>query len=227
MHCRTKPLLPSLCLIALLASAAPAQTPTPRPHLPFTLPMTDGTTAAAIILPTQAGQAYLVYATTTGRIGSYLMTPGTTPTPGPIDPPAPPIPVPDPPAPPPVPTPTRLALIGEMDKPNLSTAVTATLSAWAVAVESYSVAQVADPSTPAAALRLIGRSAGKRYPFAIALTAAGTVTWEGNLSNDPTAAIATLAAVFGRTPPASPACPDGLCPPLRRFRLVSSTALAL
>jgi hypothetical protein len=76
-------------LCALLAAAAHAQTPAPALQTPFSLPLTDKTTAQAVLLPTLNGQAFLVYATPTGRLGLWTMSP-TTPTPPPEPQPQPP-----------------------------------------------------------------------------------------------------------------------------------------
>jgi len=90
---QTRRLCLSLSLLCLLASAAAAQTPAPAVQTQFTLPLSDKTTATAVLLPTLNGQAFLVYATKTGQIGLWTMSPTTPPEP----PPPEPTPVPPPP----------------------------------------------------------------------------------------------------------------------------------
>jgi len=83
----------SLSLCALLPQATGAQTPAPAMQTPFQLPLTDKTTAQAVLLPTLNGQAFLVYATPTGRLGLWTMSqtnPTPPPEPQPIPPPTPP-----------------------------------------------------------------------------------------------------------------------------------------
>jgi hypothetical protein len=75
------------------ASQAIAQTAAPALQVPFTLPLADKTTAQAILLPMPTPGAWLVYATKTGQIGLWMMTPTAQPEP----PPVPPTPVPPPP----------------------------------------------------------------------------------------------------------------------------------
>jgi len=83
----------SLSLCALLPQATGAQTPAPAMQTPFQLPLTDKTTAQAVLLPTLDGRAFLVYATKTGSLGLWTMSqtnPTPPPEPQPIPPPTPP-----------------------------------------------------------------------------------------------------------------------------------------
>jgi hypothetical protein len=89
---RTKSLCLSIALSILPAASALAQTPAPALHTQFSLPLADKTTAQAVLLPTLNGQAFLVYATPTGRLGLWTMNP-THPAPPP-DPQPPPQPQP-------------------------------------------------------------------------------------------------------------------------------------
>ena len=85
-------ILPFLFWLTLTAPTASAQTPAPAPATPFQFPLADGTTATAQFLPTQNGCGWLVYATSSGKLATYYLTP-TPPSPVPI-PPVPPVPVP-------------------------------------------------------------------------------------------------------------------------------------
>ena len=71
-----------LFLSAPLAQPTIAQTPAPGLQTEFALPLADKTTATAVLLPTLDGRAFLVYATKTGTLGLWTMTP-TRPTPPP------------------------------------------------------------------------------------------------------------------------------------------------
>ena len=83
----------SLVCFAPPLSETTAQTTAPAVYQTFTLPLADKTTAQAFLLPTLEGRAFLVYATPTGKLGLWTMTP-TNQT-KPPDPPPPPPPPPD------------------------------------------------------------------------------------------------------------------------------------
>ena len=84
--------LPFAIWLLLIGPPAAAQTPAPAPLTPFSLPLTDGTNANAQVLPIADGRAWLVYATNSGGLGTYYLTPT-----GPIPPPDPIPPIPPPP----------------------------------------------------------------------------------------------------------------------------------
>lgn len=86
---------------AAYSTASEEPTPAPAANAAFLLPMSDGTTASAAIVGTANGGGILCYATKTGRLGIYTLTPGTTP-----QPPTPP----QPPRPPTPPTPQKLGV---------------------------------------------------------------------------------------------------------------------
>ena len=92
-------LLPFAKPSGFLDNAALSQTPAPEVQTLFNLPLTDKTTAQAVILPTLDGQAFLVYATSAGRLGIYCLIPTTAPEPTPPTP-LPPTPIPPTPIPP-------------------------------------------------------------------------------------------------------------------------------
>jgi hypothetical protein len=84
---------------------ATAQDPLPvviKARTPFDLPLTDGTMAKAKVLPSTAGQAYLIFVVKGEPIVWTIITGGEVPTPTPV-PPTPPTPTPPTP---PTPTPT-------------------------------------------------------------------------------------------------------------------------
>jgi hypothetical protein len=84
--------LPFVSWLLLIAAQAWSQTPAPALQKSFSLPLTDGTTATAMIMPGPPGQSWLVYAAKDGKLGTYWLTP-TDPGPGPKPvPPVPPIP---------------------------------------------------------------------------------------------------------------------------------------
>jgi len=213
---RSQPSFHSLYTATIIAAAALTARGATEPAATFPLPLKDGTTANAAFLPTQNGQAYLVYATSTGQLGSYLLTPTNSPNPQPPAPtPTPPAPPPPPPAPP-LGTASRLIAIGETQEPNLPAKLTTLLAEKHITTQTYSVAQVQNPNTPPTALHWIGLTAGKPYPYGFLLTASAAILWQGPIPTNPDDAI----SIFNRYSP-QPAqkstCPNGFCPQ-RRWR---------
>ena len=90
---QTNVLLILLSLLSFCPELSRAQTPAPAIQQQFALPLADKTTATAVLLPMPTPGAWLVYATPTGKLGLWTMTPTT-------EPPVPPPPVPPPPVPP-------------------------------------------------------------------------------------------------------------------------------
>ena len=89
----TKSFFLSCALLILLVASASAQTPAPAIKTQFALPLADKTTAQAVLLPMPTPGAWLVYATPTGKLGLWTMTPTSpTPPPNPAPPPTPPPP---------------------------------------------------------------------------------------------------------------------------------------
>ena len=95
-----------------------AQTPTPVVEIQFQLQLSDQTQAQAIFLPTLEGKMYLVYATNSGLMGIWTMTPTTSPIP--VHP-VPPNPVPPTPPVPPIPPVTQKLFIGIVEDPRETT----------------------------------------------------------------------------------------------------------
>jgi hypothetical protein len=85
-------ILTFLFWLTLIVQTTSAQTQTPAPATPFQIPLADGSLATAQFLPTHDGQGWLVYATSSGKLATYYLTP-TAPGPTPV-PPVPPVPVP-------------------------------------------------------------------------------------------------------------------------------------
>jgi hypothetical protein len=89
---KNQKLLPFFLIAWLTAQAAIGQTPAPARNKMFQLPLSDGTTANAVVIPTIEGNASLVYATAKGELVIYyLMKNEVNPEPKP-NPPPPPIP---------------------------------------------------------------------------------------------------------------------------------------
>lgn len=167
---------------------------------PFTLPLADKTTATAVFLPTVDGQAYLVYATPTGNLGLWTMTPtATQPPKPPIDPPKPPV------------TSVSVITITETDAAALPSLVQAHLDSTGGSYFAFTVAMVSDVSPPTNSLVWIGRSAGKNYPYTFIATSTGEILWQGPT---PIRVAEFLARV--KNPKGKPApivgCANGRCP---------------
>jgi len=183
-----QPFRRSTCCLSLLLSAALTthswgQTPAPAAQTKFQLPLADATTATAVILPTQAGQAWLVYATKSGMIGSYLLTP-TDPTP-------PPDPLPPPPVPP-VPIPQKLT-IAIVENPATTTVEQRQVladQAWRnLAADKHTFkgiipTDVTDKRTgkpPADLVPFLNRAALHNLPWVMFTKPDHTIVWEGQL----------------------------------------------
>jgi hypothetical protein len=92
-----KAILPIILAMTAATAHRPYDLSPPATRSGFTIPLSDGTTGTAVILPIDATQSWLVYADSTGQLGSYLLTTPTTPEPpSPTPPPPPPTPVPTP-----------------------------------------------------------------------------------------------------------------------------------
>jgi hypothetical protein len=102
-------LLLAATLFALAGPPRRALSP-PAIRSGFTIPLADGTSGTAVILPIDANQSWLVYADSTGLLGSYLLSTPPAPIPTPIPTPSP---TPSPTPPPPVPLPP------EYTRPNI------------------------------------------------------------------------------------------------------------
>jgi len=200
-------------LIGLSTPRCLAQTPAPKPATFFLMPLADGSIATTVILPTTDEQAYLVYASPTGQIGLYLLTPASLIPP--LDPPIPPTP----PVPPPKP-PQKLAsviTITETEPAPIGAEVDRAIRSANATYFAYTIEMVSMPNPPANSLKWIGLSAGRSYPYTFAATAAGVILWQGPT---PTTA-ADFLAMLGNLQPslaAADRCSGGSCPVPRRNR---------
>jgi len=173
----------SFFLLILIASgsipAAAEQLPAPAPFQPFSLPLTDKTTATAVILPIDATTAYLVYTTSTGSLGFWTMTQSTTP--------LPPDPIP------PDPTPLEKLTIAIVENPSATSAaqrqVLADLTWRKRAAEQHDFlglipsdlrdARTGEP--PAHLLPFLERAKLHNLPWIIMCDDRGAIVWEGPL----------------------------------------------
>jgi len=171
--------------------------------------LTDKTTATAVLLPTQDGDAWLVYATKTGLIGLYRLTATLPPQPEPT-PPVPPVP----PTPPPA-KPTALIIITDTptNQGTWTTPATARLLASrGISTTNYAISYVNDPNySDVVGLKWIGKSAGNATPYAFLVDAAGTTTWSGAVPASDDA----WAAILNAQPATATRCPGGVCPTTR------------
>lgn len=98
-HFQTSVLSILLSLLLSFPVLSHGQTPAPAVQTQFALPLADKTTATAILLPMPTPGAWLVYATPSGKLGLFQVTPAS-PDPNPDPTPVPPTPVPPTPVPP-------------------------------------------------------------------------------------------------------------------------------
>jgi hypothetical protein len=193
-HLPNQTILPFVTWLMLTAGQAIDQTPAPATNVPFQLPLSDGSTAQARLLPTHDGESWLVYATSSGKVVAYYLSP-TTPTPPPD--PIPPIP----------PTPQKLT-IAIVENPTLTTqqqrAVLASPEWRAVAAAKHNLVgiipnDVIDKETNQPPTRLapfLNRAKLHNLPWIMFTNAAGAILWEGQV---PTTAqeLAALIAKYG------------------------------
>jgi hypothetical protein len=208
-HSTTSKLLISFCLSGLAAEAIAEPTVAPAIGQRFAWPLADGTTGQAILLPKADGVLYLVYSTPGGKIGFWTMTPSPssepTPEPNPIRPPEP------------EPAKDSLAMViivTPEERTALPEALGTALKEHAATFRALTVSEVADPMTETNDLTWIGRTAGKQYPYAFAITKTGAILWEGQPPKEPAAFVSLLVPYFANT--VTTVCPDGNCPKNRK-----------
>ena len=196
--------------LGAFAGLAEGQTPAPAVNRPFILPLADGSTAAAVILPADASRSYLIFATSQGNLVWYTLTTKIDP-----QPPVPPVP------PPPVPTTLTIAVV---ENPATTTwQVRAVLSSpgWRqLATTKHRFLGIIpidaiDPDTkqpPAPFKPFLDRAKTMTLPAVIIADAAGNELTAGGVpatDADFQAVINRYAAGYRR--PQTP-CPTGLCP---------------
>lgn len=192
-------------LMPLLLASTPlctAQTPGIAPGVPFQLPLTDKSMASAILLPTQVGPQYIVYATKTGLIGFYEINPSSTD----------PAPQPEPPA-----AIASIITVSADTAADLPADVAARLASLSGNYFAFTVAMVADASPPPNALSWIGRTAGKPYPYTFVVDASGNILWEGPTPTSSDNFLSILRNAKA-TPSLRVPCASGTCPTDRRSR---------
>ncbi len=180
-------------------------TPAPAPNVRFSLPLTDGTTAQAAIIPTTDKAAALIYATPRGELVWYILT-GTTP--------PPPIPPPPPPPVPPPPTPTKLQ-VGIVEDPEKTTPDQArvllnrewrdyvTKTQTLVGVIPNAIIDKETNKPPALLVPFLTAAAGKTLPRLIALDLSGRIVLDLSLP-ETAAAIAAALKPYERSQHAAP-----------------------
>jgi len=179
----TKLLCLFLLSISLGSMTSQAQTPAPAAQTQFSLPLADKTTAVAVILPTLNEQAFLVYATPSGKIGLYLLS-LTTPSPTPPVPPIPPIP------PTPIPQKLTIAIVEDPAATTHQQRAVLTDPLWRnLAAEKHDFrgiipADIIEKGTgkpPASLVPFLDRAKLHNLPWIMFTTATGTIIWEGQL----------------------------------------------
>jgi hypothetical protein len=170
-------------LLVLLAGAATAQTPAPAIQTQFVLPLADKTTATAILLPAADDQVWLVYATRTGQISLWTMSP-TSPEPSPTPP------TPTPPTPPPTPTKLTIAIVEDPEKTTAEQRHVLTDDAWRnVATQKHDMRgiipiDIKEANTgkpPPALVPFLEATKGKPLPWVLLYNQTGSILWEGPL----------------------------------------------
>jgi hypothetical protein len=201
-----------LSLIGLQDNAALSQTPAPAVQTSFQITLTDKTTATSIFLPIKDGQVYLVYATSAGKLGVYYLTPTQ-----PIPPPEPPVII----------TSVNVIMITETTPATANTELQTFLAQKKGKFNAYTVSSVGEADPPAEALKWVGRTAGKTYPYTFAIDQSENIIWEGTTPNTTAELIARISGVKIEQPPAakppppinpSNTCPGGVCPPAQTWR---------
>lgn len=161
-------LLPTLAAVAILTTSATPHTgddPIPVASVPFAIPLSDGTTTSAVILPAPENSAYLVFATAPNRLQVWRLTP-------PTDPVTPPDPAPA--------APRLIVTVTETIPAEIPTAIAAYIASTGSQYRAFTVAMVAQRDPPQSSLSWIGKTAGKKYPYTFVATDAGRILWRGS-----------------------------------------------
>ena len=176
-------ILPFLSWLLVTGNPPAAPTPAPALHQQFMLPLANKTTATAVVLPAPKGNTYLVYATKSGKLGYWLMTP--------TDQPIPPDPIPPPP-----PEPTRLTIV-IVENPERTTQKQRDVLAdkgWRDVAQSEHdflgilPIDLIDKRTGKPPPRLapfLNLARGKELPWAIFVNSDSAIVWQGHLSESP------------------------------------------
>ena len=173
----------SFYLLILIASgstlASEQSTLPPAPRQQFQLPLSDKTTANAVILPIDADRMWMVYANKDGQLGFWMMTRSTTP--------FPPRPIP------PVPPPLEKLHIAIVENPRQTTQAQRHVLAdptWRKRATSQhtfhglipvDVVDVRTGKPPPSLLQFLRIAKDHDLPWIIMLDAGGTIKYEGPL----------------------------------------------
>jgi hypothetical protein len=167
--------LPFVTWLLLIVTTAAAQTPAPALHTRFQLPLTDSTTATAALLPTHDGQAWLVYATNNGNLGTYYLTPTE-------------LPGPDPPQP--IPQKLAIAIVENPATTTLQQRDVLSAIEWRkLATEKHNflgivptdIKEAKTGLPPPALVPFLDRAKNHNLPWIILSNQTGTILWEGQL----------------------------------------------
>lgn len=186
--------LPFLSWLLLIVPIAAAQTANPAPMKPFSLPLTTGESATAVLLPIDDGRMWMVYATPDGKIGFWMMSQSTDP-------------IPPDPIPPPPPEPTRLTIVAVEDPERTTQRERDVLAdaGWrGLAMEKHNFmgiipVDLIDKRTgkpPPLFLPFMDLAKGKKLPWVILGDDQGNVLWQGSLPDSP-AEFTTLIEKYG------------------------------
>lgn len=212
-HLKTKLYFPLLFILLFLPTRLWSQAPDPANETLFPLPMSDGTSGQGVFLWTLPTSGVFVASSHSGQI-ILLRFQKTTPSPTP----EPPGPKPDPvPPAPPVQAVSSFIVVSETQEESLQPILMGMLKSSNVSFFAYTVEMVSLEKPPANSLKWIGRTAGKTYPWCFAVSADGSIIWQGAKPQTP----ADLAKIIGSTTQeknSDPNCPSGNCPPERSRR---------
>lgn len=198
----------SLSLLVLVSTAPTPMTATPAPatQTNFSLPLSDGSTATARLLPTTNGEAWLVYATSSGQLAAYYLTPHQ-PVPPPTPPtPDPPTPLPPPPDPQPQPTRLTIAVIENPETTTNAQRAVLTNTTWSTAATAKHTFlgivpdDVIDKTTGLPPPRLapfLARAKLHNLPWILFADPNGVIVWEGTVPTTATELTALIAKYGG------------------------------
>lgn len=200
-----RPFFPtSVCLLLLLCkpclTSAGEPATTFQPLTQFTIPLSDGKLANAILTPQSNGHLMII-ALPGGKLGLFSVSEirGPQPTPTPVDPPQP------------TQNDVNLVTVSETTPATISGTVQTTLAAVHGSFFAYTLTMISDEHPPENALKWIGRTAGKTYPYSFLTDKAGVILWEGPTPTTDTN-LASLITSGGQLPATPARCHGGTCP---------------
>jgi hypothetical protein len=165
-----------------------------------------------VFLPTLDGKMYLIYSTNSGKIGLWVLVSATAPLP---------------PDPHPVVTSVNIITITETTAATADNNLQSFLALKKGKFSAYTVASVGEANPPAEALKWVGRTAGKTYPYTFAIDQNENIIWEGTTPGTTAELIAKISGLKIDKPPlilpppaatAPNTCPGGVCPTVQTRR---------